>query len=114
MRVPLPAAVAWSALSASSCCLALVLLLLPQRIAQRPRSSGTLEVHLAADGRLWLWNQPLAPAELQAVLHRARRQPRWRTLRLRPAPQTPWSEVLQLLQRLDPDPLMIDVELPAG
>lgn len=113
MRVLLPAAVAWSALAAASCCLALVLLLLPQRIAQRPRNGGTLEVLLAADGRLWLWNQPLSPAELQAVLQRARSQPRWRSLRLRPDPLTPWSQVLLLLKGLDAAPLRIDVELPS-
>ncbi|MFO7628747.1 MAG: hypothetical protein R6W06_04380 [Prochlorococcaceae cyanobacterium] len=114
MKATIPASLAVSALAALSCCLALALILLPQRLAQRSRSAGILEVHLAADGRLWLWNQPLSAAELQAVLQRARSQPAWRALLLRPAPQTPWSKVLQLLQRLDAHPLTIDVELPSG
>ena len=47
------------------------LLLVPQRLAQRPAAAAVLALRLEAGGGLRLWHQPIAPAELPALLRRA-------------------------------------------
>ena len=52
-------------LATALCGLAMGLLLLPQVRLQRPMAQGVISIHLAADGGLRLWNQPIAAAELR-------------------------------------------------
>lgn len=106
-------AVAHGVLATVLCGLAMGLLLLPQRWLQRPQSQGVISLHLAADGGLRLWNQPIAPGQLQRLLTAPNlRRPAVR-LRIVPDPDTPWGDVRRLLNQLDPLPLTLELQLPA-
>ncbi len=91
----------------------LALILVPQRLAQRPASQGILAVHLGADGRLRVWNQPMASDQLLSLLARAgsRRGPE-PTLRLMPDPGVPWGTVQALAARLGGSGLPLELQLP--
>jgi hypothetical protein len=91
----------------------LALVLVPQRLAQRPASQGILAVHLGADGRLRVWNQPMAPDQLLRLLARAasRRGPE-PTLRVLPDPDVPWGAVQGLAARLGATGLPLELQLP--
>ena len=109
----LPQALAHAVLATALCGLALGLLLLPQRRLQRPLAQGVITVHLAADGDLRLWNQPVAPAELLRLLQAPSLRRRVMRLRLVPDPDTPWRDVRRLLSQLEPLPLSLELQLPA-
>jgi hypothetical protein len=91
----------------------LAVLLLPQRWQQRPMAQGVVSVHLAADGRLRLWNQPVASAELVRLLATPELRRRLVRLRIVPDPDTPWGDVRRLLTQLDSLPLSLELQLPA-
>lgn len=104
---------AWSVLGVSLCGLAAALLLLPQRLLQRPMAEGVIVVHVEPGGRLRLWHQPVTPATLGRFLAAAaRRQPPPR-LRLVPDPQLPWGDVRQAMALLDRGALPLELQLPA-
>lgn len=107
------APLAWSGVGVSLCGLAAGLLLLPQRLLQRPMAEGVIAVQLEPDGGLRLWQQPITPAALSRFLAAAaRRQPPPR-LRLVPDPQLPWGEVRQALALFDRGALSVELQLPA-
>jgi len=91
---------------------ALLLDLVPQRLAQRPARQGVIVLHLAADGRLRLWNQPLSPAQLLPLLNRAARDPRRPRLRLKPDAGVPWGRVQALAAQLESLSLPLELQLP--
>ena len=104
---------AWSVVGLSLCGLAAGLLLLPQRLLQRPMAEGVIAVHLEPGGRLRLWHQPITPAALRRFLAAAaRRQPPPR-LRLVTDPQLPWGEVRRAMASLDRGALPLELQLPA-
>ena len=92
----------------------LALLLLPQRLAQRPMAQGLLTLHVGPGGVLRLWNQPVSRPELVALLRQARQRRPDLHLRLLPDPATPWGEVLGLLHQLDDGGLSLELQLPQG
>lgn len=100
-------------LATALCGVGLAVLLLPQRWQQRPMAQGVVSVHLAADGRLRLWNQPVASAELVRRLATPELRRRLVRLRIVPDPDTPWGDVRRLLTQLDSLPLSLELQLPA-
>ena len=106
-------ALAHGVLATALCGLALGLVLIPQRFLQRPQAQGVISLHLAADGDLRLWNQPIASGELQRLLTAPRLRRRAVRLRIVPDPDTPWGDVRRLLDQLDPLPLTFELQLPA-
>jgi hypothetical protein len=112
-RLLLLQALAHGFLATVLCGFAVGLLLLPQRQVQRPLSQGVISLHVAADGGLRLWNQPVASAELLSLLQApAARRPAMR-LRVVPDPDTPWGDVRRLLTQLESLPLSLEIQLPA-
>lgn len=112
-RLLLLQALAQGVLATALCGLALGLLLLPQRRLQRPLAQGVIRVHLAADGGLRLWNQPVASSELLRLLNAPTLQRRAMRLRVVPDPDTPWGDVRRLFTQLEPLPLILELQLPA-
>jgi hypothetical protein len=106
-------AVAHGLLATALCGFALGLVLLPQRLLQRPQRQGVINLHLAADGGLRLWNQPIASGELERLLTAPSLRRRAVRLRIVPNPNTPWGDVRRLLDQLDPLPLSLELQLPA-
>jgi len=90
----------------------LLLVLLPQRLAQRPAARGVIVLHLDPLGRLRLWNQPVDRAALQAVLQKAGRDPGRPRLRLQPQPGVPWGQVQAVAAELETLPLPLELQLP--
>ena len=107
-------ALGYGLLATALCGLGLAVLLLPQRWQQRPMAQGVVSVHLAADGRLTLWNQPVASAELLRRLASPSVRRRLVRLRIVPDPHTPWGDVRRLLTQLDSLPLPLELQLPAS
>lgn len=107
--------------------LAVALVVLPQRLAQRPGSEGVLALHLDAQGTLRLWNRPVQARELLELLQRragngsqpsaANRSaaPALGTdavLRLIPDPGVPWGVVRQVAEGLEATGLPLELQLP--
>lgn len=92
---------------------AMLLLLLPQRLAQRSRADGVVRLQLVAGGELRLWGQPLPQQQLPSLLRRLAAEPGWQRLRVAPAADVPWGQVRNLLDHLDaPGGVPIELELP--
>ena len=100
-----------SAMATALCGLGLGLLLLPQRLLQRPLQQGVVSLHLEPSGSLRLYNQPLRAAEGAWVLAAPRR--RGARLRLIPDPATPWASVQRQALQLDRAALPLELQLPA-
>lgn len=113
LRAALPLAAALQAvLAAALCGFSLALLLLPQRLLQRPLSQGVVSLHVAADGQLRLWHQPVGRPELAAFLKAtAQRRPGSR-LRVIPDPQVSWGRLRPVLRELERGPLPLELQLP--
>lgn len=105
-------AAALAALSTALCLATLLVLLVPQRLAQRPARQGVIVLHLDPQGRLRLWNQPISAAALMPLLNRAARDPRRPRLRLQPDPRVPWGQVQALAAQLDGLSLPLELQLP--
>ena len=105
-------ATALSAMAVGLALATLLLVLVPQRLAQRPARQGVIVLHLDPEGRLRLWNQPIAPGALRPLLQRAARDPRPPRLRLRPAAGVPWGRVQALVSELETLPLPLELQLP--
>lgn len=88
------------------------LLLVPQRLAQRPARAGVITLLLAADGSLRLWNRPVTPQELAAVLRRAASREPPPVVRLIPDPALRWASLRQVVSRLEQTPLELELQLP--
>jgi len=107
--------------------LAVALVVLPQRLAQRPGSEGVLALHLDAQGTLRLWNRPVQARELLELLQRRAgngSQPSAvnrsaapalgpdAVLRLIPDPGVPWGVVRQVAEGLEATGLPLELQLP--
>ncbi|WP_094510737.1 hypothetical protein [Synechococcus sp. MW101C3] len=104
----------WLALLGAALSLfSMALLLLPQQLAQAPAHRGLVVLHLAADGRLRLWNRTVNPGQLPALLQEARRINAQARVRLIPSPTTSWGLVQRFLPLLDASALPFDVQLPS-
>jgi hypothetical protein len=113
-RIPDPDQGLWLALlSGMTALFAFVLLALPQQVAQRPAQRGVMVIHLAPDGNLRLWNRPIAPQQLPALLREAARRHPGTRLRLVPAPATSWQLVQRFIPLLEVSALPFEVQLPA-
>ena len=88
--------------------LTLALVVIPQRIAQRPSSEGVLTLRVDSGGGLRAWNQPIRPQDLPALLDAAR----GRRLRLLPDAGVPWGTVKGLVARLETTGLPLELQLP--
>lgn len=112
VRDGLAAAALATALAAAG----LALVLLPQARAQRPAHHGVVTLQLDRQGGLRVWNQPLAPQQLPALLDRVQRRAgdRQRQVRLRlvPEPDVPWDTVRGLIARLEASGLPLELQLP--
>ncbi|MEI6030807.1 MAG: hypothetical protein WCQ20_06520 [Synechococcaceae cyanobacterium ELA739] len=103
------------AMGLMACALAMAslgLTLIPQRIVQRPARDGVILLRLDAGGQLRLWNHPMAPLELAAVLKGLAAQRPDLRLRLVSDPQVPWGTVQQLMASLETSPLPLELQLP--
>ena len=107
-------ATAYGCLGVALSGLGLALLLLPQRLAQRPMARGVLQLQLQADGSLRLWNQPVSEPQVLALVQKAAARPGWQRLRLVPDPGVPWGRVLRLIDALDDGGLSLELQLPAA
>jgi hypothetical protein len=105
-------AVALSGLGVGLALATLLLVLVPQRLAQRPARQGVIVLHLDPLGRLRLWNQPINAAALMPLLQRAARDPSRPRLRLQPAAGVPWGRVQALASELERLPLPLELQLP--
>lgn len=104
----------WLALLSSMTALfAFLLLALPQQVAQRPAQRGVVVIHLAPDGSLRLWNRPITPQQLPALLREAGHLHPQTKLRLVPATSTSWQLVQRFLPLLEVSALPFEVQLPA-
>jgi hypothetical protein len=94
----------------------LALVVLPQRLAQRPAAQGVLALAVDAQGGLRVWNQPIRPQDLPSLLEQARRRHGGREggvrLRLIPDPDVPWGTVQGLIGRLEGSGLPLELQLP--
>ena len=90
----------------------LLLVLVPQRLAQRPARQGVIVLHLDRSGGLRLWNQPLPATALMPLLQRAARTTNPPVLRLRPDREVPWRTVQVLAGELERLPLSLELQLP--
>ncbi|KEF42221.1 MAG: hypothetical protein ER33_06780 [Cyanobium sp. CACIAM 14] len=94
------------------CLFTLALLLVPQRLAQRPASQGIVSLHMAGDGQFRLWNQSVPADRLVAVLRRMEGQANRATVRLIPDPDVPWGSVQRLVGQLSAMGLPLELQLP--
>lgn len=90
----------------------LLLVLVPQRMAQRPARSGVIVIHLERSGGLRLWHQPIREAELFPLLERAVRDRRGATLRLVSDAEVPWGRVQAIADRARAFPYPLELQLP--
>jgi hypothetical protein len=99
-----------TSLAALSCAVVVV----PQRIAQRPAHRGVLALHLDTKGQLRLWNRPVRAQEVAELLPRAGAdQEKGRAvLRLIPDPAVPWGVVRQAAVGLDSSGASLELQLP--
>ncbi|MBW4529055.1 MAG: hypothetical protein KME02_00065 [Aphanothece saxicola GSE-SYN-MK-01-06B] len=105
-------ALALGAMATGLALLTLALVLVPQRLAQRPASQGVVSLHLAADGQVRLWNQPVPSGQLVGVLQRLEAGPGRPTLRLVPNRDVPWGVVQRLMGQLGRSDLPLELQLP--
>lgn len=106
------AATGLAAMATALALLSLLVILVPQRLAQRPAREGVIVLHLDRQGHLRLWNQPISAAALRPVLERAARDPRRPRLRLQPDPGVPWGQVQDLANAFDHLSLPLELQLP--
>ncbi|MCT0206603.1 biopolymer transporter ExbD [Synechococcus sp. CS-1332] len=105
-------ALALGAMATGLALLTLALVLVPQRLAQRPASQGIVRLHLAADGQLRLWNQPIPSVQLIGVLQRLEAGKGQPTVRLVPDRDVPWGVVQRLMGQLGRSDLPLELQLP--
>lgn len=78
-----------------------------QRMAQQPAQHGVMAFHLSRTGDLRLWNQPILPQEVPALLQKARArssEDKPVVVRLIPDSQVTWGLIHRMLIRLQPQP----------
>jgi biopolymer transport protein ExbD len=100
-----------------SSCLAVLttaLVVIPQRIAQRPAQRGVLALNLDSTGQLRLWNRLVRAQEVAELLADAKEQPHQGqpVLRLIPDPAVPWGVVRQAAAALETSGVPLELQLP--
>jgi biopolymer transport protein ExbD len=105
-------ACALGAMGAALALLTLALLLVPQRLAQRPASQGIVSLRLARDGQLRLWNQSIQAGPLITVLRGMDATVGRPTVRLIPDADVPWGSVQRLVGQLNRTGLPLELQLP--
>lgn len=99
-------AVALSLLSTAFVAVALFAVVFSQKRAQLPAKVGVMTFHLSSRGELRLWNQPIRPQDVPALLERAKHHSAGKNglvVRLIPDPHVPWGVTHTMLARLRPD-----------
>ena len=84
-----------------------------QRPWRRALAEQVISIQIGADGRLELLGQPADLLQLDRRLLQLQRRAGWRAVRLIPAPEAPWSCVLQLHRRLDQAGWTVELQLPS-
>lgn len=97
--------------------LTLVLVVVPQSMAQRPSREGVVTLRVDSGGGLRAWNQPIRPQDLPELLDAARARSggtdgRGVRLRLVPEAGVPWGTVKGLVARLETTGLPLELQLP--
>ena len=117
--VPSLTAIGFGLLSVMATGSTLLAILCSQIVAQRPAGQGVLVFHLGKAGELRLWNQPIRPQDVPALLERARLRSKTAqrlVVRLVPDPLVPWGVVNGMLSRLRPPALrdgwILQLQLP--
>jgi biopolymer transport protein ExbD len=105
-------ALALGAMATGLLLLTLGLVVMPQRLAQRPASQGLIRLHLAPDGQLRLWNQPIQADQVIPLLCRLGSTSGHPTVRVVPDAGVPWGSVQQLMGRLGRTDLPLELQLP--
>ena len=90
------------------------LVVVPQRIAQRPAQRGVLALNLDPTGQLRLWNRQVRAQEVAELLADAKDQPQQSqpVLRLIPDPAVPWGVVCQAAAALETSGVPLELQLP--
>jgi len=90
------------------------LVVVPQRIAQRPAQRGVLALNLDPTGQLRLWNRQVRAQEVAELLADAKDQPQQSlpVLRLIPDPAVPWGVVRQAAAALETSGVPLELQLP--
>jgi hypothetical protein len=101
-------------LATGLCGVALALLLLSQRLQQRPLQQGIVTLHVGAGNHVRLWNQPVRRQDIPLFLEAAARRRPDSRLRVIPAAQVTWGDLRELLQELQRGPLPVELQLPQG
>jgi hypothetical protein len=90
------------------------LVVVPQRIAQRPAQQGVLALNLDRTGQLRLWNRLVRAQEVAELLATAKHDPPQgqAVLRLIPDPAVPWGVVRQAAAALETSVVPLELQLP--
>jgi biopolymer transport protein ExbD len=90
------------------------LVVVPQRIAQRPAQRGVLALNLDSTGQLRLWNRRVRAQEVAELLADSKEQtPQGQAvLRLIPDPAVPWGVVRQAAAALATSGMPLELQLP--
>jgi biopolymer transport protein ExbD len=90
------------------------LVVVPQRIAQRPAQRGVLALNLDPSGQLRLWNRKVRAQEVAELLADSRELPPrgQAVLRLIPDPAVPWGVVRQAAAALETSGVPLELQLP--
>ena len=114
LSIPLLLALGHGLLATGLAGVSLGMLLLAQRLVQRPLEQAVVSLHVGSGAQLRLWHRPIERRELAPFLRAtARRHPGSR-LRVIPDPQVQWGELRGLLRDLQGGPLPLDLQLPPG
>ena len=92
--------------------LATAVVVVPQRIAQRPAQRGILALNLDRTGQLRLWNRVVRAQEVAELLADAKAHQRQVVLRLIPDPAVPWGVARQAAAALETSGQPLELQLP--
>jgi biopolymer transport protein ExbD len=90
------------------------LVVVPQRIAQRPAQRGVLALYLDPTGQLRLWNRLVRAQEVAELLAASKEHPQQgqAVLRLIPDAAVPWGVVRQAAAALETSGSPLELQLP--
>jgi biopolymer transport protein ExbD len=100
--------------SAGLAVLTTALVVVPQRIAQRPAQRGVLAINLDPTGQLRLWNRQVRAQDVAELLADSKDQsPKDQAvLRLIPDPAVPWGVVREAAAALETSGVPLELQLP--
>lgn len=107
-------AMGFAVVSTSLALLTTALVVVPQRIAQRPAQRGVLALNLDPTGQLRLWNRQVRAQEVAELLVDSKDQPPkgQLVLRLIPDAAVPWGVVRQAAASLETSGVPLELQLP--